>query len=256
MIPIISDNKKLKRTFIFTIFIFLLVVNVTGFQFFKCSETRNEIIQNSHNIDRKSKIDSILFNYFSIKNNTTDQDDDDIPDFWEELYDLDPQDPSDAGLDNDEDGLTNLQEYQYNTNPLIQDSDGDGIDDGEEVESYSTNPSNPDTDNDKMPDGYEIDNNLNPIVADGGLDDDYDDLDNYEEFLLGTDPWKKDTDGDGYNDGFEIDKGTNPLDSSDHPTKIWLIVLLIFVSIAVIVGLFFLIKWGRNIFKEMSIEDE
>ena len=42
-------------------------------------------------------------------------------------------DPSDAGDDNDADGLTNLEEYLLRTGINTADSDGDGVDDGDEV---------------------------------------------------------------------------------------------------------------------------
>lgn len=62
-----------------------------------------------------------------------DTDGDDIPDWWEKQYSLNPNSPSDAGLDPDMDSVTNLQEYQQNSSPLKMDTDGDGMDDGKEV---------------------------------------------------------------------------------------------------------------------------
>ncbi|MBN1538823.1 MAG: PKD domain-containing protein, partial [Candidatus Thermoplasmatota archaeon] len=59
---------------------------------------------------------------------------------WELRFGLDPYDPTDAEMDYDSDGLTNLQEYEYSMrkgvylNPWNPDSDGDGFKDGEEVE--------------------------------------------------------------------------------------------------------------------------
>jgi hypothetical protein len=47
----------------------------------------------------------------------SDTDGDGLPDDWENLYSLDPLNPNDAALDNDGDGLTNLQEFQLGTNP-------------------------------------------------------------------------------------------------------------------------------------------
>jgi hypothetical protein len=63
-----------------------------------------------------------------------DSDDDGMPDGWEIMHGLNPNDPADANLDNDNDGLTNLEEYHYGTDPNNPDSDGDGITDGGEVD--------------------------------------------------------------------------------------------------------------------------
>ncbi|MGQ4894370.1 MAG: hypothetical protein ACP6IQ_07110, partial [Candidatus Njordarchaeia archaeon] len=41
---------------------------------------------------------------------------------------------SDAGLDNDGDGLTNLEEYQHGTDPTDSDTDDDSFSDGVEIE--------------------------------------------------------------------------------------------------------------------------
>jgi hypothetical protein len=46
-----------------------------------------------------------------------DDDGDGMPDAWEEEYHLDPQDPSDALVDSDGDGQSNLQEYLLGSNP-------------------------------------------------------------------------------------------------------------------------------------------
>ena len=54
-----------------------------------------------------------------------DADCDGIPD----AFDLDPNDPSDALLDPDGDGLNNAEEYALGTDPMKADSDGDGYDD-------------------------------------------------------------------------------------------------------------------------------
>jgi PKD repeat protein len=60
---------------------------------------------------------------------------------WETKYGLDPTDPSDADLDLDDDGLTNAEEFDYYDdkgiylNPWNPDTDGDGFDDGDEVDN-------------------------------------------------------------------------------------------------------------------------
>jgi len=46
-----------------------------------------------------------------------DGDHDGLPDSWELAHGLDPNNPADASLDTDSDGITNLQEYRSGTNP-------------------------------------------------------------------------------------------------------------------------------------------
>ncbi|MFC1696741.1 hypothetical protein ACFL1H_00255 [Nanoarchaeota archaeon] len=65
--------------------------------------------------------------------NKRDDDNDNMPDYWEIQYFGDIS--QDAGDDYDNDGLTNYQEYQYETNPTDSDSDGDGYNDGREVDA-------------------------------------------------------------------------------------------------------------------------
>ncbi|MCL2643117.1 MAG: VWA domain-containing protein [Candidatus Bathyarchaeota archaeon] len=64
--------------------------------------------------------------------------------------------------DYDNDGLTNLQEYEYGTDPFLADTDGDGLTDYEEIFIYGTNPLVADTDGDSVPDGLEIELGLDP----------------------------------------------------------------------------------------------
>ena len=81
------------------------------------------------------------------------------------------------GEDPDNDGLTNLQEQSLGTDPLVDDTDHDGLKDGYEVNVSHTNPLSKDSDND-------------------GLQDD-------SELRLGTDPNNPDSNTNGILDGNE-----------------------------------------------------
>jgi len=102
-----------------------------------------------------------------VGNNTDlDDDNDGMLDSWELTYGLNPTDATDAALDDDADGLSNLQEYQHSTDPALWDTDADG-----------------------MADGWEIEYGLNPLYAeDASADIDGDGLTNLDEYQLGSDP--------------------------------------------------------------------
>ena len=73
-----------------------------------------------------------------------DNDLDGMPNWFENRYaGLDRENPADAALDFDGDGLTNLEEYQNGTDPHNPDTDGDGVSDGEEVHVRHTDPTKP-----------------------------------------------------------------------------------------------------------------
>ena len=110
----------------------------------------------------------------------------------------------DATLDLDQDGLSNIKEYQHLTNPTQSDSDADGLDDKWEID-FGLDPK-VNNDSDAEPDN------------DASADPDGDGLTNEQESSLGTDPNKKDSDGDGVNDDVENEQGSNPNDPNDnHP---------------------------------------
>lgn len=90
----------------------------------------------------------------------------------------------DPACDDDGDGLTNEQEKILGTNPANKDSDGDGLEDGKEINSFKTNPLKIDTDEDGLTDYIEV--FPCPIGT---------------CFLPKTDPLSSDTDGDGVKDG-------------------------------------------------------
>lgn len=64
--------------------------------------------------------------------------------------------------DSDGDGLSNVEEKEYGTNPEMADSDMDGLYDREEIKIYKTNPLDSDSDMDGMKDGQEVRAKLNP----------------------------------------------------------------------------------------------
>ncbi|UJG44068.1 MAG: right-handed parallel beta-helix repeat-containing protein [Candidatus Heimdallarchaeum endolithica] len=142
-----------------------------------------------------------------------DLDQDNMPDKWEEENGLNII-IDDSAKDPDNDGLTNLEEYQADTDPFDNDTDRDGLIDGDEVNIYSTDPLNSDTDGDGMSDGWEVENNLDPLADDASLDPDNDSLTNLEEYTNDTDPLDPDNDGDGLIDGDEVNiYSTDPLNS-------------------------------------------
>jgi hypothetical protein len=75
-----------------------------------------------------------------------------------------------------------------------------------------------DSDGDGLSDGWEIEHGFNPNVAsEESFDPDLDGLTNLEEQNAGTDPNNADTDGDGASDGQEVSAGTDPLDAGSFP---------------------------------------
>lgn len=115
-----------------------------------------------------------------------DEDNDGIPLHWETANLLSDNNSSDASEDPDGDLLTNLQEFQNGTNPRLADTDGDGLNDGDET---VTDPLNADSDGDGLPDGEET----------------------------SSDPTLADTDSDGAPDAWELQTGYDPNDNSSTP---------------------------------------
>lgn len=83
------------------------------------------------------------FTSIQVQAGAVDSDGDGIPDAIELQNGLNPHDPTDALLDADNDGLSNLEEYRLGTNIRNPDTDGDGIPDLIEVR-LGLNPTVPD----------------------------------------------------------------------------------------------------------------
>lgn len=118
-----------------------------------------------------------------------------------------------ALADFDDDGVANVDELQHGTAVLEADSDGDGIDDGAEVNQYGTDPHDSDSDDDGLTDGPEVnDYGTDPTAADTDGDglDDRAELDEHD-----TDPTDSDTDDDGLSDADELREHDTDPDVAD-----------------------------------------
>ena len=133
-----------------------------------------------------------------------DSDKDGMPDWWEDLYGLNKFSAADATNHLDGDGLNNRDEFLAGTNPLVTDTDGDGIHDGLE-RANSSNPllasSRPPFTGQTWPSGQDLDGN--------GLPDAWEVR--YRAFGL---PPNGDADRDGASNAQEAKWGTNPFDAN------------------------------------------
>jgi hypothetical protein len=137
-----------------------------------------------------------------------DTDGDGLPDGLEAFYQGNPNDPTDADKDLDQDGLTLREEIVAGTFADNWDTDGDGL-----------------------PDGWEIYFGLNPRIKDSSTDRDFDGLTALEEYQVGMpSDWdnavkgvwwggsnasNSDTDGDGIPDGVEYHVGDSNYNDAD-----------------------------------------
>jgi hypothetical protein len=105
----------------------------------------------------------------------SDRDGDGVDDATETASGLDPEDPEDVALDEDEDGLaTGAEVLDFGSDPSKADTDGDGLTDAEEL-AAGTSPVKRDTDGDGL-------------------------LDNTDNCPLALNGDQSDTDGDGIGD--------------------------------------------------------
>ena len=123
-------------------------------------------------------------------------------------------DPRNSDSDGEE-----IVENPYQTDPLMKDTDGEGLEDGDEI-LRNTDPTNPDSDDDDLNDHLEVNNCVygededectNPNESDTDSDgiNDYDEINTCTYGLNNTgsectDPNDDDSDGDGLNDYDEI----------------------------------------------------
>ncbi|KPA11595.1 Developmentally regulated MAPK interacting protein [Candidatus Magnetomorum sp. HK-1] len=109
---------------------------------------------------------SQAFSFSVINGKATDMDYDGMPDTWEDSYIGLDKTVFDSQNDLDKDGLSNLNEYLFQCDPTVVDSDKDHLNDG-----------------------WEVQNKLDPIdPTDAWADPDGDHVSNYQEFLDSTDP--------------------------------------------------------------------
>lgn len=145
----------------------------------------------------------------------SDIDGDDLPDWWEKRFgkNINP------ATDSDGDGLTGLQEFEAMTNPLLADTDNDGLLDGEEVNSNKSSALKADSDGDGLLDGVEVKTHL---TDPGKVDSDEDGLTDAEEVAAGLNPVNgadalQDSDGDGFSNIHEVRANTGANDANSRP---------------------------------------
>ena len=125
-------------------------------------------------------------------------------------------------------GLEERQLPRLYSNPLLKDSDGDGLEDAQEDRNQNgqrdhlteSAPLNRDTDSDGLADGVEWNGEEEPCLVGGSVT--FEQCGTVRDRICAgkadcetthTDPTRQDTDGDGLWDSAEKTKGTDPLDS-------------------------------------------
>jgi hypothetical protein len=132
---------------------------------------------------------------------------------------------SDATMDLDGDGYSDLREhYVSRTDPAVfddADDDGDGIHDFWEIKLFGNiwmQDGNDDSDGDGLRNNQELawlsDNTIRMYSDPSLYDTDGEGLDDFTELQMQTDPTSADSDSDGYDDAFEV-LGAPPTDPNN-----------------------------------------
>jgi len=118
---------------------------------------------------------TIVAEWFDLEDTTTDSDADGLSDYIEIIEmgsitdafkdDTDGDGVKDGEEDSDNDGYINTKEVEMGLNPSLEDTDNDGLSDYKEVEEHGTDPLKTDTDGDGVSDGKEMELGTNPLVA-------------------------------------------------------------------------------------------
>jgi parallel beta-helix repeat protein len=159
--------------------------------------------------NRLANPEILIFTIMKEPGTENDADKDGMDDDWEILNNLNPDDSNDKNNDSDGDGLTNLEEFNYDTNPQLKD-----------------------TDYDNMTDDWEVLYDLDPRVNDADKDDDNDGFTNIEEYKAGTIP---------------NDNTSHPPKEKGKPDNyVTILIAILIVVIIIIILLSLLIKRSRE----------
>ena len=119
---------------------------------------------------------------------------------------------------------------QHHTDPTLNDTDQDGLLDGEEIENYHTNPFIEDSDSDGLWDLEEV-----TLGEDGFI----------------TNPNLPDTDGDGFTDFQEVKWGTDPTDPNSKNELIWQLPLILGSIFGITTISYFIKKYKKHKFNKI-----
>ncbi|MDA7891706.1 DUF1800 family protein [Akkermansiaceae bacterium] len=135
-----------------------------------------------------------------------DLDNDGMNDLYESTHGLNPNDPSDALLDGDADGLSNLSEAILGTDPTDFDSDDDGVSDSLEAAQFS-DPNSADS----IPPLFSSPAHVGTDLNENGMSDLWE-----AHFGAGGLTPTEDEDGDGFTNQEEAGLGSDPFDPSSN----------------------------------------